>query len=141
MGLLCVHDVRPLCLFATHFHELTRLAPSGDNDTARQRGEAATDAVYGPPVRGVANMHVTALTDARQQRLTFLYEVRSGVCDRSFGIYVAELARFPPTVVHEARLMAGRLDRTGDFREKLRVADDDEHDEISRSEHKKARLK
>ena len=130
-------DIRPLCLFATHFHELTRLAPSSVNDEDRHRSETPDNAVYGPPVPGVANLHVTALTDSHQQQLTFLYEVRSGVCDRSFGIYVAELARFPSTVVEEARLMAERLDRTG---EKSCVSESDKHEAV-RSEHKRARLK
>jgi DNA mismatch repair protein MSH2 len=81
-------EVGAATLFATHFHELTALA--------------------GPA--GVANLHVRAAVDEKSGGLTMLYQVLPGACDQSFGIAVAEFARFPPEVVAAARLKAAELE-------------------------------
>ncbi|ETO35423.1 hypothetical protein RFI_01640 [Reticulomyxa filosa] len=77
------------CLFATHFHELTAL-----EDT----------------LNGVINKHVTAFKDNQKKQLTMLYKIQDGPCDRSFGIQVAQLAKFPKVVLDEAEKKAQELE-------------------------------
>lgn len=74
------------CMFATHFHELTALQSV---------------------VKGVVNRHVTAHTTA--DSITMLFEVKDGACPSSFGIHVAELAAFPPSVVKVRRHNVGLM--------------------------------
>ncbi|KAK2079314.1 hypothetical protein QBZ16_003005 [Prototheca wickerhamii] len=68
-------------LFATHFHELTAL-----------RGGV-----------GVKNLHVNAAIDPASGAVTMLHQVKEGSSDKSFGIHVAEYARFPASVVEKAK--------------------------------------
>jgi len=79
---------RPKVLFATHYHELTALA------------------AYLPRVRN-AHMAVAEV----EGRIVFLYQVRPGGADRSYGIHVAELAGLPRPVIRRARELLGRLER------------------------------
>ncbi|MFB6106022.1 MAG: DNA mismatch repair protein MutS [Halobacteriaceae archaeon] len=72
--------VRAKTLFATHYHELTRV-------------EDHFDAVH--------NVHVAA--EERDGDVTFVRTVRDGSADRSYGIHVAELAGVPDPVVGRAR--------------------------------------
>jgi DNA mismatch repair protein MutS len=77
-------------LFATHFHELTRLAetmPRLFNLTMRVREH-----------RGA---------------LVFLHEIAPGVADRSYGVQVARLAGLPPAVVRRARALLAELEGAG----------------------------
>jgi DNA mismatch repair protein MutS len=77
-------------LFATHFHELTRLAetmPRLFNLTMRVREH-----------RGA---------------LVFLHEVAPGVADRSYGVQVARLAGLPAAVVKRARALLAELEGAG----------------------------
>lgn len=73
-------------LFATHFHEMSRLA------------------VEEP---GVRNAHMKAVV--KGGALTFLYEVADGSTDQSYGVEVAEMVNFPPTVLAAAKRKASEL--------------------------------
>jgi DNA mismatch repair protein MutS len=83
-----MHDeVKCRTLFATHYHELTRLA-----------GRLSALSLH----------HVRA----REWKgdLVFLHEVAAGAADRSYGIAVAKLAGLPPTVVGRARAVLAKLE-------------------------------
>ena len=84
-----VHGVnRCRCLFATHYHELARLAESCD---------------------ALSLHHVTA----REWKgdLVLLHELADGPADRSYGLAVAKLAGVPEPVVKRARTILDRLEK------------------------------
>jgi DNA mismatch repair protein MutS len=74
-------------LFATHYHELTRLAGRLDS---------------------LSLHHVRA----REWKgdLVLLHEVADGAADRSYGIAVAKLAGLPPAVVARAKSVLAKLE-------------------------------
>ncbi|SHJ03738.1 DNA mismatch repair protein MutS [Wenxinia saemankumensis] len=75
-------------IFATHYHELARLADRLD---------------------GVANATVTV--KEWDGEVVFLHEVRDGTADRSYGVQVARLAGLPPSVVERARVVLDALEK------------------------------
>jgi DNA mismatch repair protein MutS len=83
-----VHETnRCRCLFATHYHELTRLAEK---------------------LEALSLHHVSA----REWKgdLVLLHEVMPGPADRSYGLAVARLAGLPATVLARAKDVLGRLE-------------------------------
>lgn len=89
---ICCHistKIKASCLFATHFYELTALATN---------------------IPAVRNFHVTAKANPSDHRLEFLYEVRDGACDKSFGVNVAEISHFPRIVLEECEKKAAGLE-------------------------------
>ncbi len=80
-------DNRCRCLFATHYHELTRLA---------ERCEA------------LSLHHVRA----REWKgdLVLLHEVAEGPADRSYGLAVARLAGMPPVTIARAKSVLAKLE-------------------------------
>jgi len=80
-------DNRCRCLFATHYHELTRLA---------ERCEALS-------------LHHVRAREWKGE-LVLLHEVSEGPADRSYGLAVARLAGMPPTTVARAKAVLAKLE-------------------------------
>jgi DNA mismatch repair protein MutS len=86
-------------LFATHFHELTRLAGRLD---------------------GVRNFHV-AVREWNDE-IVFLHKVQPGGTDRSYGIQVARLAGLPAPVIARAKALLAELEEAGQTQADVRDA-------------------
>ncbi|MFP5344275.1 MAG: DNA mismatch repair protein MutS [Gammaproteobacteria bacterium] len=72
--------VRAFTLFATHYFELTALPQTCDN---------------------IANVHLDAVEHGHG--IVFLYAVKEGPANQSYGLQVAALAGVPPEVIEQAR--------------------------------------
>ena len=79
--------LRARTLFATHYHELTKLA-----DT----------------LPGVRNFNV-AVTESNGE-VIFLHKIIPGAADRSYGIHVAQIAGLPKAVVNRANEILAQLE-------------------------------
>ncbi|MFC0308064.1 DNA mismatch repair protein MutS, partial [Rhizorhabdus histidinilytica] len=83
-----VHDInRCRCLFATHYHELTRLAERLD----------------------ALSLHHVRAREWKGE-LVLLHELADGPADRSYGIAVAKLAGLSPPVLARARDVLKKLE-------------------------------
>jgi DNA mismatch repair protein MutS len=83
-----VHDINKCrCLFATHYHELTRLAERLD----------------------ALSLHHVRAREWKGE-LVLLHEVAPGPADRSYGLAVARLAGLAPPVVARAKEVLKRLE-------------------------------
>jgi DNA mismatch repair protein MutS len=83
-----MHDsIKSRTLFATHYHELTRLAGRLD----------------------CLSLHHVRAREYKGD-LVLLHEVAGGAADRSYGIAVAKLAGLPPAVVARAKSVLAKLE-------------------------------
>lgn len=82
-------QIRCRCLFATHYHELSRLAES---------------------CAGLSLHHVRARE--WQGDLVLLHELAEGPADRSYGLAVAKLAGLPAPVIARAKAVLEKLEAT-----------------------------
>ncbi len=73
-------EVGAKTLFSTHYHELTILEQE---------------------LTSLKNVHVSAVED--QGKVVFLHKVIDGQADKSYGIYVAELAELPKPLIRRAK--------------------------------------
>lgn len=90
---LCEHLLNGIdcfCLFATHFHELTRLATQF------------------PQMRNYSLQTLDLGTS-----LEFLYRVTPGAVNRSFGLNIISLLGFPTEIVSQSRAILAELESLG----------------------------
>lgn len=84
-----VHEtLRCRCLFATHYHELARLAETCDS----------------------LSLHQVRAKEWKGD-LVLLHEVAKGAADRSYGLAVARLAGLPQPVLRRAKTILDRLEK------------------------------
>ena len=76
-------------MFSTHYHELTTLEET---------------------TQGVHNVHVDVYE--KDGHVTFLYQIKDGRADRSYGINVARLAELPDTVLERADHLLTALEQS-----------------------------
>ncbi len=88
-------------LFATHYHELTRLAGRIEKMACHQMR-----------------------TREWQGDVVFLHEVAPGAADRSYGIHVARLAGLPQAVIGRAEQVLGELERSDQAGAVAKLAED-----------------
>lgn len=78
---------KALCLFATHYFELTTMA-----DTCA----------------GIANVHLDAVE--HEGKIIFMHRIRAGATDRSYGLQVAQLAGMPAHALRYAQEKLAQLE-------------------------------
>ncbi|MDR1604362.1 MAG: DNA mismatch repair protein MutS [Gracilibacteraceae bacterium] len=96
---LTAGPVLPKTLFATHYHELTRLEGSRP---------------------GLFNLHVAVAEEAGD--IVFLHKILPGSMGRSYGLQVAKLAGLPPELLERAARILAELENSEQHRRKLRSA-------------------
>jgi len=88
---LCVVN-KAMCLFATHYFELTDLANR---------------------FKHIANVHLDAVE--HNGRIVFMHQIKQGAANKSYGIQVAELAGLPQIALQTARETLASLEQGPGF--------------------------
>ena len=84
-----VHDkIRARCLFATHYHELTKM-------------EETLPALK----------NYTVAVDDTGEDVLFLHKIKAGYADKSYGVHVAEMAGLPKSVIKKATSLLERFEK------------------------------
>ncbi|MBD3226773.1 MAG: DNA mismatch repair protein MutS [Candidatus Lokiarchaeota archaeon] len=83
-----VKDIGARTLFATHYHQLNELSDYFDS---------------------IKNYNI--IVKRKEHDIIFLYKIRAGGCDRSYGVQVAKLAGIPQKVVSRAKEILESLEK------------------------------
>lgn len=79
--------IKARCLFATHYHELTKLSEN---------------------FSGIANYNMACQKNSNN--IIFLHKILSGAANGSFGIDVAKLAQLPDSIINRASIILKNLE-------------------------------
>ena len=80
------NNLHPRCLFATHYHELTRIV-----------------------LKNVKNL--TTKVCEEEKEIIFMHKITDGIANRSYGIHVAKMAGMPKSVVLSAEQILTNLEK------------------------------
>lgn len=86
-----LNDIKPRTLFATHYHELTKI-----------------------PLNALKNLNVQ-ITEHNDE-IIFMHKIAPGVANRSYGIHVAQMAGMPDSVVSSATMILEKLENNGNHK-------------------------
>ncbi len=107
-----VHEtIKSAMLFSTHYHELTGLEQA---------------------LRKLKNVHVSAVLDKGQ--LQFLYKVKEGPTDKSYGINVAALAKLPKPLINRSQIILDHFEEDKKKELDLNIFNFDHHEEDKKLE-------
>ncbi|MDG5789031.1 DNA mismatch repair protein MutS [Evansella sp. AB-P1] len=95
------HNIGAKTLFSTHYHELTILAEQ---------------------LPLLKNVHVSAMEE--DGKVVFLHKVVDGAADRSYGIYVAELAELPSELIARAKNILQDYEQGTEKRSHLNISNE-----------------
>jgi len=82
------NKIQAKTLFSTHYHELTQLEKT---------------------LPTLKNIHVAVHEE--NDTITFLYQIKPGSMNQSYGIHVAQLAHLPPSLIHRAKTILSTLEK------------------------------
>jgi DNA mismatch repair protein MSH6 len=99
MKFLC-QDTQARTMFSTHYHSLVESFMNDPNVSLGHMGCIVSKATDGSDIDTV----------------TFLYQLKEGTCDRSYGLNVARLAHLPEAVIQDAKV------ESANFESRLREA-------------------
>lgn len=106
-----LNSIQCFCLFATHFHEMSNLEDE---------------------YKGVINNHVAAKVDTDKRKISFLYEIKKGYADKSYGVHVAQIAKLPPDVIDKAFEKSKELESVENrhyFKKKLKTSNEQDKED------------
>jgi len=83
-----ISNIKAQTLFATHYHELTKLSE-----------------VH----KEITNLHVRAKEESN--KMVFLHQVEKGASDKSYGIQVAALAHLPKSLINRSKEILNQLEQ------------------------------